>query len=150
MSEPARKLVNVPRQVSAKLAVRNLTKDRTTAAGGKIVAVDDVSFEVANGEFVCLLGPSGCGKTSILNILAGLEFPTTGQALVDGRPITGPGPDRAVLFQEPALFPWLSVAANIELALELEEVSAADRRERAMHWLSNVHLDRFANAHPHE
>jgi NitT/TauT family transport system ATP-binding protein len=149
-SEPARKLIDLPHEGSPKLAVRNLIKDRTTAAGDTIIAVDDVSFEVAKGEFVCLLGPSGCGKTSILNILAGLEFPTSGQALMDGRPITGPGPDRAVLFQEPALFPWLSVRANVELALELEGVPAAGRREKAMHWLSHVHLNRFSEAQPHE
>ena len=109
-----------------------------------------MSFEVAPGEFVCLLGPSGCGKTSILNVLAGLERPSGGQALLDGTPISGPGPDRAVLFQEPALFPWLSVRGNIELALELERVPVGERRERANRWLANVHLERWADAQPHE
>ena len=86
--------------------------ERRSAGGSAVTAATDVSFEVATGEFVCLLGPSGCGKTSILNVLAGLDRPSAGQALVDGAPITGPGPDRAVLFQEPALFPWLSVAGE--------------------------------------
>ena len=71
-----------------------------------VTAVDHVTFDVRLGEFLCLLGPSGCGKTSILNVLAGLDEPTSGEALLDGHPITRPGPDRAVLFQEPALFPW--------------------------------------------
>ena len=133
-----------------KLALRNLTVSRRSAGGDTITAASDVSFDVAPGEFVCLLGPSGCGKTSILNVLAGLERPSGGQALLNGRPITGPGPDRAVLFQEPALFPWLSVRGNIELALELQRVPAGERRERTNRWLANVHLERWAEAQPHE
>jgi NitT/TauT family transport system ATP-binding protein len=102
------------------------------------------------GEFVCLLGPSGCGKTSILNILAGLDRPVAGEATLDGRPIQGPGPDRAVLFQEPALFPWLSVTDNIELALKLVGTPPDERRDRARTWLENVGLERFATVQPHE
>jgi NitT/TauT family transport system ATP-binding protein len=139
-----------PDAAGAKLAARNLTVERRSAGGSAVTAATDVSFEVATGEFVCLLGPSGCGKTSILNVLAGLDRPSAGQALVDGAPITGPGPDRAVLFQEPALFPWLSVRANVELALELQGLPADARRELAARWLTNVHLERWADAQPHE
>jgi len=137
------------RQQVPKLELRNLTVARRTT-GEPIVAATDVSFEVRRGEFVCLLGPSGCGKTSILNVLAGLDPVAAGQALLDGQPIAGPGPDRAVLFQEPALFPWLSVRANIELALELEGVASPERAERTNRWLAKVHLDRWAEAMPHE
>ena len=133
-----------------KLSVRNLVLTRTTSAGVGITAVDHLSFDVDVGEFVCLLGPSGSGKTSILNVLAGLERPSAGQALLDGRPIVGPGPDRSVLFQEPALFPWLSVAGNVELALKLIGVPAEERRDRARRWLETVHLGRFADQQPHE
>jgi len=133
-----------------KLALRDLVVARRTASGETITATDRLSFEVATGEFVCLLGPSGCGKTSLLNVLAGLVEPTSGEALLDGRPITGPGPDRAVLFQEPALFPWLSVRGNVELGLELIGVPASERRDVAQRWLENVHLDRWADAQPHE
>jgi NitT/TauT family transport system ATP-binding protein len=133
-----------------KLAVRDLVKTRVSTAGHTVTAVDHVSFEVKAGEFVSLLGPSGCGKTTILNILAGLDAPTSGRALVDGRPIEGPGPDRAVLFQEPALFPWLSVVANVEFALRFVHVPQAERRGRAMEWLENVRLDHLAHAQPHE
>lgn len=139
-----------PEPVIPKLSVRNLMKTRMSNSGQSVVAVDGVSFDVAPGEFVCLLGPSGCGKTSILNILAGLDEPTSGSVLLDGRPIPGPGPDRAVLFQEPALFPWLSVVGNIELALRLIDVPVEQRRGRAMHWLESVALERFADAQPHE
>lgn len=134
----------------AKLSVRDLTVARPQASGEIVTAATGVTFDVARGEFVCLLGPSGCGKTSILNVLAGLDRPTAGRAFVDGRPITGPGPDRAVLFQEPALFPWLSVAGNVELALRLLGVPPAARRERARTWLATVGLARFAGAQPHE
>jgi NitT/TauT family transport system ATP-binding protein len=134
----------------AKLDIRDLVRTRTSTAGRSVTVVDHVSFQVGVGEFVCLLGPSGCGKTTILNILAGLDAPTSGQALLDGRPIGGPGPDRAVLFQEPALFPWLSIEANVQFALRFVGVAPADRRDRAMHWLENVRLSHLAGAQPHE
>jgi NitT/TauT family transport system ATP-binding protein len=136
--------------VVPKLAVRDLVVSRRLASGGELVATDRITFDVAPGEFVCLLGPSGCGKTSILNVLAGLDPPTSGEALLDGRPIEGPGPDRAVLFQEPALFPWLTVRGNVELALKLVGIGPDDRRDRAAQWLSNVGLGRYADAQPHE
>jgi NitT/TauT family transport system ATP-binding protein len=143
-------VIREPEAPGPKLAVRNLVKTRRTTSGAEVTAVDHVSFDVQVGEFVCLLGPSGCGKTTILNVLAGLDQPTSGQALLDGRPISKPGPDRAVLFQEPALFPWLSVMANVELALKYVGVPEAERRAEAMGWLANVHLERFADAQPHE
>jgi len=133
-----------------KLALRDLVVTRRTAWGETVTATDRLTFDVAAGEFVCLLGPSGCGKTSLLNVLAGLVEPTSGQALLDGRPITGPGPDRAVLFQEPALFPWLSVRGNVELGLDLIGVPLSERRAVAQRWLANVHLEGWADAQPHE
>jgi NitT/TauT family transport system ATP-binding protein len=153
MSDAATNIVDLASVREAgppKLEVRDLVKTRRSTTGTELTAVDHVSFQVREGEFVCLLGPSGSGKTSILNIMAGLERPTSGSALLDGTPITAPGPDRAVLFQEPALFPWLSVAGNVELALKLIDVPADQRRERAKAWLANVGLERFADVQPHE
>jgi NitT/TauT family transport system ATP-binding protein len=153
MSDAATNIVDLASVRDAgppKLEVRDLVKTRRSTTGTELTAVDHVSFQVREGEFVCLLGPSGSGKTSILNILAGLERPTSGSALLDGTPITAPGPDRAVLFQEPALFPWLSVSGNVELALKLIDVPADQRRERANAWLTNVGLERFADVQPHE
>jgi NitT/TauT family transport system ATP-binding protein len=148
-SERAVALVGERDRPSSKLSVDHLVKTRRSTSGATATVVDDVTFDVQQGEFVCLLGPSGCGKTTILNILAGLDEPTSGRALLDGEPIPGPGPDRAVLFQEPALFPWLSVVANVEFALKHVGVQD-ERRARAMSWLENVHLRGFANAQPHE
>jgi sulfonate transport system ATP-binding protein len=151
MADALRTLADPPSApAEPKLALRDVVVTRRTASGETITATDRLTFEVAQGEFVCLLGPSGCGKTSLLNVLAGLVMPSTGEALLDGRPITGPGPDRAVLFQEPALFPWLSVLGNVELGLELIGVPAAARRDIAQRWLANVHLERWADAQPHE
>ena len=138
------------RVAASKLSVRDLSVSRTQASGEVVVAAEHVTFDVARGEFVCLIGPSGCGKTSILHVLAGLEGPSAGEALVDGQAIAGPGPDRAVLFQEPALFPWLSVAGNVDLALRLIGVPPRERKERTSRWLAAVRMDRFADAQPHE
>ena len=151
MADPIQTLASQPpAPAEPKLAVRDLVVTRRTAAGEVITATDRLTFEVATGEFVCLLGPSASGKTLLLNVLAGLETPTSGEALLDGRPITGPGPDRAVLFQEPSLFPWLSVRGNVELALELLGMRADDRRSTAERWLATVHMERWAEAQPHE
>jgi NitT/TauT family transport system ATP-binding protein len=140
----------LPVPVVPKLAVRELVMTRRTASGETVTATDQLTFEVATGEFVCLLGPSAAGKTLLLNVLAGLEMPTRGEALLDGHPIAGPGPDRAVLFQEPSLFPWLSVRGNVELALELVGAPADEREALARRWLTNVGLERWADAQPHE
>jgi NitT/TauT family transport system ATP-binding protein len=139
-----------PAPAVPKLAVRDLAVVRRRASGEAITAAAGVTFDVAGGEFVCILGPSGCGKTSILNVLAGLDRPSAGQALLDGRPISGPGPDRAVLFQDPALFPWLTVRKNVELALELIGVAPEERAHLVTGWIANVHLARWADAMPHE
>jgi NitT/TauT family transport system ATP-binding protein len=140
----------MPAPAEPKLAVRDLVVTRRSGSGEVITATDRLTFEVATGEFVCLLGPSGSGKTLLLNVLAGLDAPSSGEARLDGRPIVGPGPDRAVLFQEPSLFPWLSVLGNVELALELIGTPADERRGLAQRWLANVHLERWADAQPHE
>ena len=133
-----------------KLSARGVSKSFRNARGGTVTALGEVHLDVAEGEFVCLIGPSGCGKTTLLNLFAGLDRPDSGEISMDGRPITAPGPDRAVLFQEPALFPWLSVRANVEFALSLIDVPRDEREDRAMHWLRRVHLWRFADAQPHE
>jgi NitT/TauT family transport system ATP-binding protein len=109
---------------------------------GSVQALDRVSFEVRQGEFCCLLGASGCGKSTMLNLLAGLDTPTAGSVDVRGR--------TALMFQEAALFPWLTALQNVELALKLRKVPKAGRRERARELLESVHLGGFADRQPHE
>jgi len=111
-------------------------------------AVDDVSLVVAPGESVCLLGPSGCGKSSLLRAIAGFIRPDTGQVLVDGRLVNEPGPDRGMVFQEYALFPWLTVSRNIEFGLRRCVPDRAERRAVVRSWIAKVKLEGFERAYP--
>jgi NitT/TauT family transport system ATP-binding protein len=149
-SKPALHVVPETSSVSSKLSIRAVSKTFVQASGERVQALDRATLDIGKGEFVCLIGPSGCGKSTLLNLIAGLGGPDEGEVLMDGRPIGRPGPDRAVLFQEPSLFPWLSVLANVEFALELVGTPKRERTERAMGWLEKVHLARFAMAQPHE
>ncbi|BAF58417.1 MAG: ABC transporter ATP-binding protein [Pelotomaculum sp.] len=117
---------------------------------GNTKALEDVNLTVARGEFVSLVGPSGCGKSTILNIIAGLERASSGKVLKEGREITGAGPDRVVMFQEPALFPWLRVIDNVEYGMKIAGIPKRERREKALHYLKMVHLTRFASSYIHE
>lgn len=134
----------------SKLSISNVSKSFESSAG-KVLALDSVSLDVAEGEFVCLVGASGCGKTTLLNIIAGLEKPDSGDVLADGKPITGPGRERLVMFQEPALFPWLDVFGNVLFGLKLKpNLSRKDRRDVATYYLELVGLSRFEHANVHE
>ncbi|MBJ7460198.1 MAG: ABC transporter ATP-binding protein [Ilumatobacteraceae bacterium] len=110
--------------------------------GGASIVLDNVSLSIAEGEFVCLLGASGCGKTTLLNLIAGLDVPTSGTITATGR--------TSLIFQEPALFPWLTAGKNIELALKASGVERAKRKEKAQELLHLVHLDRSYDQRPHE
>lgn len=114
-------------------------------------ALDNVSLNIHEGEFVCLVGPSGCGKSTLLNIIAGLEMPDTGQVLADGKLVTGPGRERMMMFQESALFPWLDVMDNVLFGLKLKpNLTKKERREVARYYLKLVGLDKFMDANIHE
>ncbi|MGW5018321.1 MULTISPECIES: ABC transporter ATP-binding protein [unclassified Streptomyces] len=114
----------------------------------EFTALDGVSLDIAEEEFVTVVGPSGCGKSTLLGMAAGLQEPTSGRVLVDGRQVTGPGPDRGVIFQQYALFPWLTVRQNVEFGLRLAGVPAAERHRRADRAIALVGLDEFADALP--
>lgn len=114
-------------------------------------AVEDISLSVKNGEFVCLVGPSGCGKTTLLNLIAGFEFPDQGHVLVDGKIVTEPGSERMVMFQESALFPWLDVLENILFGLKLKHsLTKEEQKVKAQFFLQLVGLEKFAQCHTHE
>lgn len=117
-------------------------------AGGDFTALDRVSLDVGDREFITVVGPSGCGKSTLLNMAAGLVEPSAGQVLVDGAPVTGPGPERGVIFQQYALFPWLTVRGNVEFGLKLTSLPADERRRRADHAIDLVGLTDFADALP--
>ncbi len=132
--------------VAAKAALEGVS---VAFAGAPPVLVD-VTLRIAPGEAVCLVGPSGGGKSTILNLVAGLVTPTSGRVLFDDRPIDGPGPERAVVFQDAALFPWLTLAENVGFPLDTAGVPRAERDERVAELLRLVHLVRFAGSYPHE
>ena len=117
---------------------------------GEMVALNGVSLDIKENEFVCVVGPSGCGKSTLLNIIAGLLEPTSGQVTVDGKVVDGPGPERGVVFQQYALFPWLTVLKNVQFGLKLKGKSEEEAKNEAMKYLKMVDLEQFANAYPKE
>ena len=120
------------------------------ADAAAVEALRDISFDVQEGEFCCLLGHSGCGKTTLLNMLAGFEQPTKGELLVAGQPVGGPGWDRTMVFQDYALFPWLSVERNIAFGLDMKDVPAADKAEIVARHVRLVGLAGFEKHLPHQ
>jgi NitT/TauT family transport system ATP-binding protein len=138
-----------PVQQRERIRFENVTVDFPTEHGPMRV-LDDVSFEIRNGEFVSIIGPSGCGKTTMMNIVGGFVQPTQGRVLLDGKPVTQPGPDRGVIFQEYGVFPWLTVRQNIEFGLKLSagKVPVAERNEITQRYMSLMGLTDFANHFP--
>jgi NitT/TauT family transport system ATP-binding protein len=129
------------------IQVRGVEKTFSVGAQ-KIVALQNIDLDIRKGEFVCLLGPSGCGKSTLLNAVAGFQPPTKGSVTVDGRTITEPGPDRGMVFQEYALFPWMTVAQNVAFGLEIKGMSKAEIAERVEWLLQKLHLQDFRNRFP--
>ncbi len=132
-----------------KLRLQNVSKTFLSNLGA-VETLRAIDLEVREEEFLCIVGPSGCGKSTLLNLMAGLERADSGAVWCDDRPIEGPGPDRVLIFQEPALFPWLTVLGNVEFGLRLRGEREPMRRERALDALRLVHLHRFRDAFVHQ
>jgi NitT/TauT family transport system ATP-binding protein len=128
---------------------KNVDKVFGPSAGG-VKVLDDINLEIAEKEFVAIVGPSGCGKTTCLRMVAGFEPPTSGEVSVNGRVVTAPGPDRAVVFQQFALFPWKTVRDNIDLGLRNKNLPSAERDERIAAALRLMNLESHADAFPHQ
>src|SRR6266702_622371 len=137
-------------RMSASISVRNVGKGFHLNRRGHFVVLEDVSYDVAPGEFVALVGPSGCGKTTLLDLIGGLTLPDRGQILVGGRVIDGPGLDRGIVFQQYALFPWKTALGNVEFGLEAKGVGKRERRAIAQRFLDLVGLSAFADHYPHQ
>lgn len=137
----------------AKLEARNIGKYFPAVQGNEtklITAIKNINLTIDDEQFVCFVGPSGCGKTTLLNILAGLDKPTEGEVILNGHPVNETGPDRIMVFQENALFPWLKVIDNVEFGLTMAGVEKNKRHERAMHYLEMMQLTKFANAYTYQ
>ncbi|WP_321926021.1 ABC transporter ATP-binding protein [Burkholderia sp. BCC1998] len=131
------------------LDVRHVGK-RFATPQGECVALDDISFRTHRREFVCVIGPSGCGKSTLIRILAGLDAQTSGEVLLDGKPVQGPGADRGMVFQGYTLFPWLTVKKNVMFGLRMNGSSSGEAEREALQWLDLVGLTRFADVYPHQ
>ncbi|NLL95014.1 MAG: ABC transporter ATP-binding protein [Thermoplasmatales archaeon] len=135
--------------LSGDIKIENLRKVYRTDES-ETVALEDFSLEIKKGELITIVGPSGCGKTTILKLIAGLVEPTSGTVTIGGEVCEGPGPDRGMVFQDFALFPWRSVRKNVEFGLEIAGVPKEERRERAQRYIEIVGLEKFADARVHE
>ena len=131
------------------LEVKGLSKQFETPTG-TVTALKDINFKTHKREFVCVIGPSGCGKSTLIRILAGLETPSAGAVLLDGKEVHGPGPDRGMVFQGYTLFPWLTVLKNVMFGLIQAGHSKEVAEEDARSWIDLVGLTKFVNAYPHQ
>ncbi len=129
------------------LDVKNLGK-KFPSKNGEVTALKDINFVTHRREFVCVIGPSGCGKSTLIRILAGLESASSGEVLLDGKPVSGPGPDRGMVFQGYTLFPWLTVKKNVMFGLLNQGASVVHAESEAMQWIDLVGLERFADNYP--
>ncbi len=131
------------------LEVRGMGKKFKTK-DGDVVALNEINFKTHRREFVCVIGPSGCGKSTLIRILAGLESATSGEVLLDGKPVTGPGPERGMVFQGYTLFPWLTVKKNVMFGPEMNGRGSFTAEREARQWLEIVGLEKFADVYPQQ
>lgn len=133
----------------SKLEAKNIVK-YFNHDGHKLQALAGINLSIADGEFVCLVGPSGCGKSTFLRIVAGLEIPDKGKILFDGKPIKNTDPDRIMVFQEGALFPWLKVSDNVEFGLKIAGIPKNERSEISSRYLDMMQLTKFADSYTYQ
>jgi NitT/TauT family transport system ATP-binding protein len=133
-----------------KVGLSEICLSYRTQSGERLLALDNINLQVRPGEFVCIVGPSGCGKSTLLHLIAGLHTQTSGQILIDGKPVQGTGTDRILIFQDHGLFPWLTVGQNVEFGMKMKGVPKAERHERTRHYLQLVHLAKFETSYIHQ
>ena len=149
MAGEERDLTNRDDSRPVRVKVDNVKKIYNTR-NGEMVALNGVTLDIHDNEFICVVGPSGCGKSTLLNIIAGLLEPTSGAVYCDGKEVKGTGTDRGVVFQQYALFPWLTVKKNVMFALEMRGIKGKQAEEEAMKYLEMVQLEKFAEHYPKE
>jgi NitT/TauT family transport system ATP-binding protein len=133
-----------------KVGLTDICLSYRTQSGERLLALDHINLQVKAGEFLCIVGPSGCGKSTLLHLIAGLHQQTSGQVLVDGKRVQGPGTDRILIFQELGLFPWLTVRQNVEFGMKMKGIGKAEREEKTLYYLRLVHLSQFKDSYTHQ
>src|SRR5206468_1705928 len=133
-----------------KVGLSDISLSYRSQGGERLLALDNINLQVRAGEFVCIVGPSGCGKSTLLHLIAGLHSQTSGEILVDGKPVQGPGTDRILVFQEHGLFPWLTVGENVEFGMKMKGMPKAEREEKIRYYLRLVHLGKFEKSYIHQ
>jgi len=134
----------------AKVGLSDICLSYRAQSGERLLALDRINLQVKAGEFLCVVGPSGCGKSTLLLLIAGLHQQTSGQVLIDGHPVQGPGTDRIMIFQEHGLFPWLTVGQNVEFGMKMKGIGKAEREEKTAYYLRLVHLAKFKDSYIHQ
>ena len=150
MNDDVRNRFNRIKERPKILQVKNLSKNFKSQNGNEISALEKVDFDIHRREFISVIGPSGCGKSTLIRILAGLETPSSGEVLLDGQMIDGPGADRGMVFQGYTLFPWLTVKKNIMFGPKIKGLNDNTSEKEAKQWIEMVGLDRFADHYPHQ
>jgi NitT/TauT family transport system ATP-binding protein len=133
-----------------KLALRDVSLSYATNSSNRLVALKNINLQVQPGEFLCIVGPSGCGKSTLLHLIAGLHQQSSGDVLVDNTPVQGPGTDRILIFQELGLFPWLTVAQNVEFGMRMKGITKPKREAKVRDYLRLVHLHQFKDSYIHQ
>ena len=133
-----------------KVRLEDVSLEYQSDTGSALLALDRINLQVQPGEFLCIVGPSGCGKSTLLHLIAALQKPTSGTIAIDDKQVSTPGTDRILIFQEHGLFPWLTVAQNVEFGMKMKGLSRAERKEKIRHYLRLVHLLQFKDSRPHQ
>ena len=149
LAAPLRSIPRISSEAS-KVALSDICLSYRAQSGERLLALDHINLQVKAGEFLCIVGPSGCGKSTLLHLIAGLHQQTSGQILVDGKRVQGPGTDRILIFQELGLFPWLTVGQNVEFGMKMKGIGKAEREEKTHFYLRLVHLSQFKDSYTHQ
>ncbi|MCK5350884.1 MAG: ATP-binding cassette domain-containing protein, partial [Desulfobacula sp.] len=132
----------------SKICVNNVTKCFSSKQG-EVTALKDLSLDIRDGEFLVVVGASGCGKTTLINMIAGFDTPSSGEVLLDGKPVTGITPECGMIFQQYALFPWKTVQENVEFGLKMKRIPKSERKAIAAKFIDLVALNGFEKSYPH-
>jgi NitT/TauT family transport system ATP-binding protein len=150
VARPAIVSIRRPNSGTPKVRLNDVSLQYQSDSVSGLLALDRINLQVQAGEFLCIVGPSGCGKSTLLHLIAALQKPTSGSIAIDDKQVSTPGTDRILIFQEHGLFPWLTVAQNVEFGMKMKGLSKAEREQRVHHYLRLVHLLQFKDSRPHQ